>query len=551
MKKIIKSAVLIALAVLMLVCSACTVELKQAESKVPAVEKLEPQPEVSGKELEDYTVSHAFSSDMVLQRDKIIQVYGTSKNIGRYVYGKLGDEERYAKVEKDGSWIIQFSPREASSEPITLSVGPKEGERTEFTGILIGDVWIVSGQSNAEYLFGVDYRGCAAMTKYYDKLTGLINENDNIRLYRQRGDDMTSHGIPTYMGEHEDVLSEEYIWTKTTQETVDDFSALGYTFVKHLADNSDVPQGIIMAAWGGCKIQDFMDPSAAAKIGGDKPSAAQMPETQAIYKYMLAPFKHMALQGVIFYQGESDAGWPEEYKDMLVAMVEGWREAFDSYLYFINVQLSSHVTAEVDFCKTAFAKLPEVRAAQTDAYFAIPDSFIVTSMDVGYNYRTDEFHSEDNLWGSRNDTLPEEEQEWEDPAHYLNKWKIGFRAAEQILASDLYKADGFDANKVNCPVPSKIDFQSKKAIVDFSFVGDGLKTVGDSDEVLGFFVVSKDGIKAKTKAKIIDKDTIEVEIGEGMMYDGIGYGLDHGGLADSANVTNSEGNALVAFSNLK
>ena len=184
MKKIIKSAVLIALAVLMLVCSACTVELKQAESKVPAVEKLEPQPEVSGKELEDYTVSHAFSSDMVLQRDKIIQVYGTSKNIGRYVYGKLGDEERYAKVEKDGSWIIQFSPREASSEPITLSVGPKEGERTEFTGILIGDVWIVSGQSNAEYLFGVDYRGCAAMTKYYDKLTGLINENDNITVIK-------------------------------------------------------------------------------------------------------------------------------------------------------------------------------------------------------------------------------------------------------------------------------------------------------------------------------------------------------------------------------
>lgn len=551
MKKIIRSAVLIALAVLMLVCSACTVELKQAESKAPGAGELDSLPEDSGKELEDYTVSHAFSSDMVLQRDKIIQVYGTSKNIGRCVYGKLGDEERYAKVEKDGSWIIKFSPREASSEPITLSVGPKEGERTEFTGILIGDVWIVSGQSNAEYLFGVDYRGCAAMTKYYDQLEDLVNENDNIRLFRQRGDDMTSHGIPTYMGEHEDVLSEEYVWTKATKEAADDFSAVGYTFVKRLADNSDVPQGIIMAAWGGAKIQDFMDPTAAKKFPGDKPSAAQMPETQAIYKYMIAPFKHMALQGIIFYQGESDASWPEEYKDMLVAMVEGWRESFDCYMYFINVQLSSHVTAEVDFCKTAFAKLPEVRAAQTDAYYALPDSFIVTSMDVGYNYRTDEFHSADNLWGQRNDELPEDEQEWEDPAHYLNKWKIGFRAADQILASKLYNAKGFDANNVNCPVPVKVDFQGKKAVVDFAFVGEGLKTVDDAKDVLGFYIVSKDGIKAKTKATIVDKDTVEVEVGDGMMYDGVAYGLDHGGLADSANVTNSNGDALVAFSIFK
>ena len=534
MKKVTISLIAVVLLAALLL-SGCAKEFKQAESTATEATEVSPDklPD-GGKYVAEFTVSHAFSSDMVLQRDKVIQVYGFSNNKGKYVYGNLDGEERYAKVE-NGYFILKFSPRKASSDPITLEVGIKGGEMNTYDGIMIGDVWIVSGQSNAEYMFGNEYRGCAAMTMYYDQMTAIINEKDNIRLYRQRGDDMTPNGIPTYMGEHDDVLSEEYVWTKTNEETVNDFSAVGYTFVKHLADNSDIPQGIIMAAWGGCKIQDFMDPTAAKQFT-EKASAAAMPETQAIYKYMLAPFKHMTLQGILFYQGESDSQWSDEYRGMLTAMVQGWRDSFDSTFYFLNVQLSSH---GVESCETAFPQLPQVRAEQLMAYYEIPDSYIIPSLDVGYNYRTEDYHSKDNMWGT-------DEELAEDPAHYFNKWTTGFRAAEHILAN-MYKEKDFDPAYVDCPIPTKVDFSGDKVIIDFANVGDGLKTVDGGEDVLGFFIVSEDGIKARTTAKIIDKDTIEVTVGDGMIYDGVAYALEHGALADTANVCNSNGVAMPTF----
>ena len=118
---------------------------------------------------------------------------------------------------------------------------------------MVGDVWIVSGQSNAEYSF-------QEMATYYTELNDIIDINDNIRLYREEKSDAW-----WVSGLQKDVVM-PYQWTKTTPDTVGTFSAVGYMFVKELADNTDVPQGIVMAAAGGCKIEDFMDPDTAAKV---------------------------------------------------------------------------------------------------------------------------------------------------------------------------------------------------------------------------------------------------------------------------------------------
>lgn len=143
--------------------------------------KLEPlpaQPAISdpGNSV-TYTVSGVFSSNMVLQRDETIRVWGWSNNKGSYIYGELFGEKRYAKVDNNGEWILEFSPHKYTTTGTTLKIYPKNGTVTTFSNILIGDVWLVSGQSNAEYSF-------KEMATYFTECYNWIDSTDNIRLYR-------------------------------------------------------------------------------------------------------------------------------------------------------------------------------------------------------------------------------------------------------------------------------------------------------------------------------------------------------------------------------
>jgi len=152
MKKILKSSLVLLMALVMLAVSGCATAYTQEKGGEETKESaLEAQPEINdpGDPVE-YSVSGLFTDDMVLQRDKVINVWGKSNNVGSYVYGELLGETRYAQVDKNCEWKIQFSPKEYTTEGTTLKVWVKNGESHEFKNVLIGDVWIVSGQSNAE-----------------------------------------------------------------------------------------------------------------------------------------------------------------------------------------------------------------------------------------------------------------------------------------------------------------------------------------------------------------------------------------------------------------
>lgn len=185
MKKTVKCLILLALMAAILVSSGCAQSYKQvsgAEEKKESALKAQPAVDDPGEKV-TYTVSGVFSSDMVLQRDKVIRVWGWSQDKGGYLYGELMGEKRYAQIDENGEWMLEFSPKEYTSEGQKLTIGPKNGKQTVFENVLIGDVWIVSGQSNAEYYF-------QDMATYFTELKDRINENDNIRLYREDKNDV-------------------------------------------------------------------------------------------------------------------------------------------------------------------------------------------------------------------------------------------------------------------------------------------------------------------------------------------------------------------------
>ena len=175
----------------------------------------------------EYTVSKTIGSNMVVQQNSVFNVFGESNNIGAVIYGEFAEEKKCAAVDENGKWRIEFSPRTATKVEQVLKIYTENGVVTEFSGILIGDVWVVSGQSNAELNFCV----AAVKTPEYQK---EINEKDNIRVFSQAREDVMSVKdkiditIP-----QEEVINENYAWKKTTVEDVQPFPRWDITLRKN------------------------------------------------------------------------------------------------------------------------------------------------------------------------------------------------------------------------------------------------------------------------------------------------------------------------------
>ena len=509
-KKLIRRIISGALTLVLLGCTGCAQkqvykQAEQKESKKPAA--LEAQPEVQDPgEAVQYTVSGCFSSDMVLQRDQIIKVWGWSENKGAVIYGELMGEKRYGIVDDNGAWLIEFSPKEYTTEGQTLTIYPKNGEKTEFKDVLIGDVWFVSGQSNAEFYF-------ESTTVIFPKLKNDINEADNIRLYREdKADALDENGGLAITGLQKDVINKDYKWQKTTKDTVMNFSSVGYLFVKELSKETDVPQGIIMAAAGGCMLQDLM-PEEALEGFEILDSSWQV---GGLYNYLIEPFAKMAVKGMVFYQGESDTGVYKVYKEKLKAFVSAMRERFGEDFAFYNIQLSSHA-----MMADAWPDLPGLKAAQTDAYYEIPNSYLICSMDVGWQRRSPE----------------------EDPAHPYDKWTLAKRLAQTALCQE-YGSDKYDIEYVSSPIPSEIKWKSGSVIIKFKNVGDGL--MSNISNVAGFRIHNADGFAFVAEAKITGKDTVEVTIDQDNIT-AVSYGYSISALPEEAGLTNSEDVPALAF----
>ncbi|MCR5695251.1 MAG: sialate O-acetylesterase [Clostridia bacterium] len=460
-------------------------------------------------EVINYSINRTISSCMVVQRNAYFNVFGKADRPGGYIYGEFMGEKRYAKIGKDGSFSIQFSSHEATSEPQTLKVCPKNGEAAEFTDILVGDVWMVSGQSNAE----LSYLLARQKLPEYDK---DISGDDLIRVFSQAAADVLyaieNNGLDaTVPGE--DVLNEDNCWKKATPENVSPFSAIGYYFGKELSKYTDVPIGLVMSAAGGAAIQELMPGETAEEIGY---TAGAMVPVSGYYNTLMHPFTHNKITGMLFYQGESESGGEQFnfYAEHLAKTVEAYREIWGLEFPFINVQLSSHGIEGSSF----WPNLPRLRAAQYDASQIIPNSYIVTSMDQGFRKGDPEF------------------------AHPLYKFQIGYRAAR--IAAFVSYGIGEEEHMLTPELESVTFNDDNIIVIKFKNVGDGI-TLAEGDEIKGLYPYYSYRGKMKCTVEILDAFTVKVTPKE-QAYS-IGYGLMHDAFQDAANIMSSDGLPMPAF----
>lgn len=314
-------------------------------------------------------IPHVFGDNMVLQREQKIPVWGLATP-GAEITVKFGDDFALTKVEADGSWKLGLPPFEASNKGRIFSVESDLQEKIEFKDVLVGDVWVCSGQSNMEMPTGKQdentYRG---IIDYEKELQD--SDYPEIRLLNvpRMGAAFPSPDVPVK-------------WEKCHKTTAYWFSAVAFTFGRELNKRQNIPVGLINASLGGAYILRFMPrdgfdlaPEYFAKQikqleDADKKYAAakhpsleewkqmvldyssttppQLPSkawTGRDYKYpdsghactgwgspsalfngMINPLIPYAIKGVIWYQGESDLAQGEKYKDAIKALVTSWRK---------------------------------------------------------------------------------------------------------------------------------------------------------------------------------------------------------------------------------
>ena len=307
------------------------------------------------------------SSGMVLQQKSTVSIWGKSAKAKAITLHTSWNRKIYAvKSNEAGEWNINIqTPKSGGPYQILIN----DGEETVLDDVLIGEVWIASGQSNME----MPLRGFSNQ-----KIQGgeeLINSaaNKKIRLFKGN---TTSKGFP-----QKDITGK---WQQASPESVTNFSAVAYYFANQLEKELKVPIGIIQVAWGGTAIQGWMSreslqPFSTVNLPAEEDKTFSNKNTPVgLFNAMINPIIPYKAKGFIWYQGEHNVKEPSLYAKLFPAMVKDWRHRWQNEnMTFLYAQI-----APWDY-KSANWKAPYLREAQLHALKEIPNSGMAVLLDIG------------------------------------------------------------------------------------------------------------------------------------------------------------------------
>ena len=267
-------------------------------------------------------ISPLFSSGMVLQRDAAITVTGSGPENGT-MNVSLGKESLSSKVGADGTWKAEFAARPAGG-PFVLEAS--DGSATaKVEDVLIGDVWVCSGQSNMQMGLDEAIGGAAMIAK------GSADERLRVLVIPKAGADkpQTDPGAK---------------WSHASPETLKKFSAVGASFALHLRDDpklKDVPLGIVDSSFGGTAIEAWTPEGTMPTIPESEISGSMFGISPGhLFNRMIAPLTGNPIKGVLWYQGESNGAHPGAYASLLSNFATQWRKQWKQpELPFFIVQL--------------------------------------------------------------------------------------------------------------------------------------------------------------------------------------------------------------------
>lgn len=424
-----------------------------------------------------------YSDNMVLQRDCPLEVRGTA-NAGEEVTVSIAGQKQRAKTGSDGQWCVRLKPMQAGG-PHTLAVSAGK-TRLHFSNVLVGEVWLCSGQSNMEFMLKE-----ASTARMDIPQSG----NNNIRLLDMKARWRTNP-VEWEVSVLDSLNHLQYYkdsqWTVCTSASAADFSAVAYYFGKMLQDSLHVPVGLICNAIGGSPTEAWVsrhalefhlpvllrnwakgDPQnwirARATLNVKK-STSQFQrhpyEPCYLYESGILPLDKFPVKGVIWYQGESNAPDYETHEKLFHLLVDSWRKNWENpELPFYYVQLSSMDRPS----------WPWFRDSQRRLLKEIPHTGMAVSSDQG-------------------DSLD---------VHPKNKKPVGERLARQALN----RTYGMKAVVPSGPLFRSAEFRKGAAYVSFDFA-DGMSS-SDGKALRTFEVAETEGLFYPAKAEIVG-DRIKV-----------------------------------------
>ena len=356
-------------------------------------------------------MSGIFSDHAVLQRAERVPVWGTAAP-GEKISLRVDAASARATAQADGTWTAYLNLKTEKEGPLELSV-EGEGNKIVLTDILIGEVWLCSGQSNMRFHLDESTGG---------RVEAAVATNPKIRLL-SLGVNVADHPITR--------LREK--WTLCDPKTAAGFSAVGYYTGKNLQKNLNVPIGLISISWAGTMIETWMSPQALASDPDFLPivdrwskKEADYPAKKAYYdenkdalmaawrqqaaeakaKGVREPFPPVAppgplslerptglyygeifpvapyrIGGVLWYQGEQNVGRAFQYRKLLPSLISDWRTLWNQGDFpFVIIQLPNFGKPETQPRSNNFA---ELREAQALAAINVPNAALVVTIDAG------------------------------------------------------------------------------------------------------------------------------------------------------------------------
>ncbi len=312
-----------------------------------------------------------FSDDAVLPHGREVRVCGKAVPGAEVTLFLDGEPAGAAKADAEGRWKIALPPQQAG-EPHTLAVA-SDNRRIERRGVLFGEVWFCSGQSNMLWRLADSDDADAEAKK--------IAAADNVRVFPVH--------IETADTERTDPPTPS-AWLKPDSSSARHLSAIGQIFGVELAGKLGMPVGIILSAKGGSRIEPWMSTEARAKVEKEVgPYNAEYREKLgkhenppgSLFNAMVVPYLDLPVTGVAWYQGESNAwrGW--HYRRQLAALVADWRQRFGQpSLPFLLVQLPLFAGKDMDPEAPIWSDL---REAQAQVAEADKNVHLIVTLDCG------------------------------------------------------------------------------------------------------------------------------------------------------------------------
>ncbi|MDZ4199876.1 MAG: sialate O-acetylesterase [Kiritimatiellia bacterium] len=350
------------------------------------------------------TLNTLFTEGAIVQQGVSVPVWGTAEP-GETVTVTFADQTKQAMADAQGNWVIRLNPMAASAEPrVLVAIGQRPEARLEIPGVLVGEVWVCSGQSNMQWSLGQSEGGTNAAQQVQDPL---------FRLFK----------VPNIMSDTplQQVAGR---WTSSEFSNSIQASGVAFFFGRELRAARNVPVGLILTSWGGTPAEAWMprallesDPEFQAildqharavdvytpekaeadfqrnlanwsnqveKARAENRPVPYRPRLQvhpsesptrpgSLYNAMIHPLLPYALAGAIWYQGESNAGRAKQYETLFPAMIQNWRQAWGLGDFpFLFVQIAPY-----------HGMGPAIREAQLVAWQNTPGTMMVVTADVG------------------------------------------------------------------------------------------------------------------------------------------------------------------------